>query len=275
MAATVAPSSAYSPPPLLTPLLPRAAEALAAADRLEGVGWVFAPAGRGSGVAVLFYPAALVDVESYAVLATHLADLGHAAVLMATTEPAIQDPTGALARAAAGAARIKLGIPLAKIILAGNSKGGVAAMQALNASLSGADEALPMSEVHGLGLIASRASEGGLDLHNSGVRATLVTATQDRVLDSTALQETLHLLPKDLTHVSIVDGLWVLRRNSQAGDCVEKVPRLQARGRHSHAEQGRAGPPRRVRPRGARLPPVVAREPATRMCSVRRFCTSK
>jgi hypothetical protein len=133
-AATVAPSSAYSPPPLLTPLCPRAAEALATADRLEGVGWVFAPAGRGSGVAVLFYPAALVDVESYAVLATHLADLGHAAVvLMATTEPAIQDPTGALARAAAGAARIKLGFPLAKAILAGNSMGGVAAMQALNA----------------------------------------------------------------------------------------------------------------------------------------------
>jgi hypothetical protein len=196
--------------PLPAPLLPPVAEALAAAARLEGVGWVFPPpAGRSSGVVVLFYPAALVDVESYSVLAMHLAQLGHAVVLLSTTEFAIQDPKGALARAAAEAARAKLGLPLPKIILAGNSMGALAAMQALQASQFGADEALPMSEIHGLGLLASRASpvnEGGMDLSTCGVRATLVTATEDRALDSKKLQENLHLLPKNLTHVSIVGG---------------------------------------------------------------------
>jgi len=186
---TSAPSTSDQPP-LLAPLPPRAREALAAAvlprarralgtgDRLEGVGWLFAPApGRGSGVAVLFYPGALVDVESYAVLATHLAGLGHAVVLIATTEPAIEDPTGALARAAAAAARTKLNLPLQKIILAGHSAGGIAALQALNASLSGDSQALPTSDIHGLGLLGAGAEEG-LDLYRSGVRATLVTATE-------------------------------------------------------------------------------------------------
>jgi hypothetical protein len=68
--------------------LPRARQALAAAVPLEGVGWAFAPAGRGSGVAVLFYPGGLVTPESYAVLATNLADLGHAVVLIAAATEA-------------------------------------------------------------------------------------------------------------------------------------------------------------------------------------------
>jgi hypothetical protein len=85
---------------------------------VDGVGWVFAPpTGLSSGVAVLFYPGGLVDVESYAVLATHLAGLGHAVVLMAFSdetylregESANADKTGALACAAAVAARTTLG----------------------------------------------------------------------------------------------------------------------------------------------------------------------
>jgi len=68
-------------------------------------------------------------------------------------------------------------------------------MQALNASLSGAETALPVSNMHGLGLLGSRALEG-MDLHRSGVRATLVTATEDGVLNFPKLYATLDLLPK-------------------------------------------------------------------------------
>ena len=58
-----------------------------------------------------------------------------------------------------------------------------------------------------LGLLASRlpASEG-INLHRSGVRATLVTATEDKVLNSTALRENLRLLPEDLTRAVFVGG---------------------------------------------------------------------
>jgi len=61
----------------------------------------------------------------------------------------IEDPTGALAYAAAAAVRTKLNLPLEKILLAGHSAGGIAAMQALNASLSGSGSALPISDIHG------------------------------------------------------------------------------------------------------------------------------
>ena len=147
--ATSAPSTGHTSPLVHEHermLLPRAREALAGAERLDGVGWVFAPpAGLSSGVAVMFYPGGVVDVESYAVLATHLAGLGHAVVLIAFSdqtylregESAVSDKTGALASAAAAAARTTLGLPLEKIVLAGHSAGGNAAMQALNASQSG------------------------------------------------------------------------------------------------------------------------------------------
>jgi len=102
--------SSTSTPPLPAPSLPRAHQALATAERLEGVGWAFAPTAPspGSGVAVLFYPGAFVDVESYAVLAADLAALGHAVVLINATkheEPGqmVEDRTGALACGAAGA----------------------------------------------------------------------------------------------------------------------------------------------------------------------------
>jgi len=134
--ATSAPSSeskcAPSPSPLLPAsreeyALPCARSALAAAARLEGVGWAFAPpAGRGSGVAVLFYPAALIDAASYAVLATLIAGLGHAVVLLDDCDEESvmpMDRTGARACGAAAAARSKLGLPLEKILLAGHSVG--------------------------------------------------------------------------------------------------------------------------------------------------------
>jgi hypothetical protein len=88
-------------------MLPRAAEALVAtAERLEDIGWVFPPpAGvAASGVAVLFYHGFLVDVESYAILATHIASLGHAVVLITTTEIAVADRQEARACYAAAAA---------------------------------------------------------------------------------------------------------------------------------------------------------------------------
>jgi hypothetical protein len=47
----------------------------------------------------------------------------YAVVLMATTEPPIDDPTGAVAFAAAAAARMKLDLPLPRILLAGHSVG--------------------------------------------------------------------------------------------------------------------------------------------------------
>ena len=125
------------------------------------------PTGRGSGVAVLFYPGGLVDVQSYAVLASQLAGLGHAVVLMGSDDTSSSiidgartrgDRTGARARAAAAAARAKLGLPLEKVLLAGHSQGGITAMQALNASLSAASTALPIAEIQGLGEDDARGS---------------------------------------------------------------------------------------------------------------------
>ena len=125
-------TSALSPLPSVSAsreeyALPCAREAVAAAARLEGIGWAFAPpAGRGSGVAILFYPGALVDAASYGVLATLLAGLGHAVVLMDDSEEESvmpMDRTGARACGAAAAARKTLGLPLEKILLAGHSVG--------------------------------------------------------------------------------------------------------------------------------------------------------
>jgi hypothetical protein len=64
-----------------------------------------------------------------------------------------------------------------------------------------------MSDIHGLGLLAAGA-DPGMDLYRSGVRATLVTATEDGFLNHTvaAVKDDLLFLPKDLTHVSIVVG---------------------------------------------------------------------
>jgi hypothetical protein len=58
-----------------------------------------------------------------------------------------------------------------------------------------------------------------MDLHRSGVPATLVTATEDRILNSTSLQEHLHLLPADLTQVSIVVGRCRFNRRVQTSQC--------------------------------------------------------
>ena len=61
------------------------------------------------------------------------------------------------------------------------------------------DECKPL--IHGLGIIGTQPSENmsaedGLALHNSGLRATVVTASEDRIASPAGLQERLHLLPK-------------------------------------------------------------------------------
>lgn len=154
---------------------------------IEGCGWTFGP--PDADVGIVLYAGARVEPEAYAPLAARLGEAGYLVrVPRFPLNFAVFDSDRA-------ATEITAHPEVDHWVMAGHSLGGVMATR-----FAAADE-----RIDGLVLLAAF-PEASIDLRSSDLDVLVVTASEDGLVDLSAIQESLSRLPADTSVVDIQGG---------------------------------------------------------------------